>query len=155
MKIFIETADGVMLPEYAHYNDAGMDVRANETVSIYPGECKVVKTGIKMAIPEGVVLDVRPRSGLSLKTSIRIANSPGTIDSGYRNEIGIIIQNNECPVKVDGGRILINDDPIVIKKGDKIAQFVFLNYVKAEFDKIDDVAKIEGDRNGGFGSTGI
>ena len=60
-----------------------MDVRANETVSIYPGETKVIKTGIKMAIPDGIVLDVRPRSGLSLKTSIRIANSPGTIDAGY------------------------------------------------------------------------
>lgn len=154
MKIFIETMDGV-LPEYAHYNDAGMDVRANETVSIYPGETKVIKTGIKMAIPDGIVLDVRPRSGLSLKTSIRIANSPGTIDAGYRGEIGIIVHNIDSPVKVDGGRIVINDDPIIINNGDKIAQFVFMNYVKVEFEKIDDVTKIDGNRNGGFGSTGI
>ena len=75
----IEIEEGVWIPEYANENDAGMDIRANEDMDIYPGETKLIHTGIKVAIPTGFELQVRPRSGLSLKTSIRIANAPGTI----------------------------------------------------------------------------
>jgi dUTP pyrophosphatase len=95
-KVYIEKCrDGVIIPEYARIGDAGMDIRAclDKDVYLFPQDSVIIPTGLKMAIPEGYELQVRPRSGLSAKTPIRIANTPGTIDSGYRDEIGIIIQN--------------------------------------------------------------
>jgi dUTP pyrophosphatase len=92
--VFVEICrDGVDIPQYSRPGDAGMDVCAAEETVIKPGETVIVPTGLKLAIPEGYEIQVRPRSGISLNTPLRIANSPGTIDSGYRDEMGIIIWN--------------------------------------------------------------
>ena len=79
------------IPAYAKPGDAGMDIYALEDFEVAPGERKIIKTGLKVAIPRGYELQVRPRSGTSVKTALRVANTPGTIDSGYRDEIGVII----------------------------------------------------------------
>src|SRR5674476_622467 len=119
--------DGVKLPFYANPGDAGMDVCAAAEVVIAPGETKIVPTGLKVAIPEGFEIQVRPRSGISFKTPLRIPNSPGTIDSGYRDELGIImtntssIDNNEILTIADKGNI---SGTYKISKGDRIAQIV-------------------------------
>jgi len=86
-----------ILPKYAKHGDAGMDVCSVEDVIIQPGETKIIPIGLKFAIPEGYEIQVRPRSGVSFKTSIRIANSPGTIDSGFRDSVGIILHNSNQP----------------------------------------------------------
>lgn len=92
--IFIEKMPQGEIPAYANPNDAGADVFASEDFILQPGETKVLPLKIKIALPDHLELQVRPRSGLSLKTSLRIPNSPGTIDAGYRNEVGIIIENS-------------------------------------------------------------
>ncbi|MFR1518075.1 MAG: dUTP diphosphatase [Clostridia bacterium] len=134
---------GVQLPAYAKEGDAGMDVRAAETVEIRAGETVLVPTGLKMAIPDGYEIQVRPRSGLSLKTPLRLANAPGTIDAGYRDEICIITQNTSP------------DTSYKIEKGDRIAQFVLQKVPKILFKETKDVKQIGSDRGGGFGSTGV
>ena len=160
-----------MLPFYAHETDAGMDIYANEDIIIAPGETKLIHTGLKMAIPEGYEIQVRPRSGLSLKTPLRICNAPGTIDAGYRDEIGIIMQNTSERFYTDGaGEIHVMPDCeknhytidskdnrkgwYDIKKGDRIAQIVLAQVPKMKLKVVDSVSSIEGNRGGGFGSTG-
>ncbi len=141
--VYVEICrEGVELPAYARQGDAGMDVRAAVDMTIEPQKTAVVPTGLKVAIPEGYEIQVRPRSGLSLKTSLRIPNSPGTIDSGYRNEVGVIVWNAS------------NDTPLEIKAGDRIAQFVLQKVPVINFVPVDDVSSIGEDRGGGFGSTG-
>ncbi len=162
-KVHIEVCrEGVSLPVYANIGDAGMDIRAAEDTKLVPGETKVIPTGLKVAIPEGYELQVRPRSGLSLKTPLRIANAPGTIDSGYRGEIGVII-SNMTPISADycstysvdetGGKPGIYE----IKKGDRIAQIVLCRYETMEFEVVEEgrVQTLGLNRGGGFGSTGI
>lgn len=171
IKIYIENVDGLELPFYAHEGDAGMDVRATEDIIIGPGETKIVKTGLKVAIPEGYEIQVRPRSGASLKTKLRVANAPGTIDCGYRNEIGVIITNTskdyyweqdnikKLPltenfihsIDTSGNR----DGYYLISKGDRIAQLVLCKIYKANFEKVDDVSIIGNDRGGGYGHSGM
>lgn len=135
--------EGVVLPCYANEGDAGMDVRAAETVTIQPGETVLVPTGLKVAIPDGYEIQVRPRSGLSLKTALRLANAPGTIDAGYRDELRMILQNTA------------SDTSYTIEKGDRIAQLVLQRVPKMVFRQVDDVKTIGSDRGGGFGSTGV
>lgn len=157
------------IPTYANATDAGMDVYALEDIIIHPGETVLVKTGLKVAIPVGYEIQVRPKSGRALKTKMRVANSPGTIDSGYRDEIGIIIDNIEPPIKdITYTSELVDDKPVYtitsilhgsdmfITKGEKFAQLVLSEKPKAVFYEVDSVSKIENDgRNGGFGSTGL
>lgn len=141
--VYVEICrEGVELPQYARQGDAGMDVRAAVDMTIDPMATAIVPTGLKVAIPEGYEIQVRPRSGLSLKTSLRIPNSPGTIDSGYRNEVGIIVWNSSP------------DTPLEIKAGDRIAQFVLQKVPVINFVPTQDVSQIGEDRGGGFGSTG-
>lgn len=160
-KVYVEICrDGVDLPKYANQGDAGMDVRAAEDITIFPNETKIIPTGLKMAIPEDYELQVRPRSGLSLNTPLRIANSPGTIDSGYRDEIGIIISNisNNCDdlqtytIGEKGNKNGI----YIIKKGDRIAQIVLSRYEKIKFEQVDKgvIRTLGINRGGGFGHTG-
>lgn len=130
-------------PEYAKVGDAGMDIRASEPVCVYPGETKIIKTGLYVAIPTGYELQVRPRSGMSAKTNIRIANTPGTIDSNYRGEIGIIVDNT-------------GNDEYVISVGDRIAQLVLNTVPAIRWCPVENVEAL-GETNrgaGGFGSTG-
>lgn len=134
------------LPTYAHDGDAGADVYAITETLITPKQTVIIPTGIKMAIPKGWMISVRPRSGLSAKTNLRIANTPGTIDANYLAEVGIILENTGSKV-------------ITINPGDRIAQFILERAYKAEFTLTDDVTKhtTENRANAageqGFGST--
>ena len=153
------------MPIYAHETDAGLDIYSTEDINIRPGETILIKTGLKVAIPVGYELQVRPKSGISLKTKLRVANTPGTIDSGYRDEIGIIIENIEQPIQDISYHFDTNNKIVIdsilhgktysIEKGQKIAQLVLNKISKANFILVDTVNKIEGDRGGGFGSTGL
>lgn len=133
-----KTDDSVNLPKYNKVGDSGFDFASNEQVTIAPGETKLVGTGLKFQLPEGFELQVRPRSGMSAKTKLRIANSPGTCDANFTGEVKIIAEN-------------IGHRPIFIEKGDRIAQGIICpvyiaNFVEEEFD--------ETERNeSGFGST--
>lgn len=161
--------ENAKIPQYAHQSDSGMDVYALEDITIGPGETVLVPTGIKVALPPGYELQVRPKSGRALKTKLRIANTPGTIDQGYRDEIKIIIENVDPPIR----RIHISNwniedtDPCIhfsdidfgqsytIGKGEKFAQLILMEVPKAAFYRVDSVHDIGDDRGGGFGSTGI
>ena len=130
-------------PSYAHEDDAGFDFYLPEDFTIKAHEFgKIAPTGVKMAIPTGYELQIRPRSGNSVKTTLRIANAPGTIDCGYRNEIGIICDN-------------IGDTDLEFKAGDRIAQGIFAAVPKGKFNVIKDINTVTGiNRGGGFGSSG-
>jgi dUTP pyrophosphatase len=130
------------IPEYAHPTDAGADVFAVEETRLEPGETKIVKTGIAVAVPAGYEIQVRPRSGLSLKSGLRIANAPGTIDADYRGEIGIIMTNT-------------NDIPYVIDKNMKIAQLVIAPTPMIKWNVVESVEELGTTERGegGFGST--
>ena len=154
------------IPTYAHAGDAGCDVYAVEDCVINPGETKIIPTGLKMAIPEGYELQVRPRSGMSAKTKMRVANAPGTIDSCYRGEIGIIIENIEPNFKDidytfnEDGSIKINSivhgSAFHVTKGDRIAQLVLSEVPKAAFyiiEDIDEYSEFSFRGVNGFGST--
>lgn len=149
------------MPAYAHPTDSGLDIYAVEDITIHPGETVLIKTGIKVALPLGYELQVRPKSGRSLKTKMRVANTPGTIDSGYRDEIGVIIDNIEAPIKditVDyDGKVtsILYGSDMHITKGDKFAQLVLCEVPKASFYEVEQVSEIGEDRGGGFGSTGV
>lgn len=146
------------IPTYAHKGDAGMDVYSTIDVTIAPGETKLIPLGFKVAIPEGYELQVRPRSGFSLKTHLRVANAPGTIDSGYRDEVGIILHNCAPAIQDFGdGRAetCLYGPSYTISKGDRIAQLVLQAVPTALFIKTSDISKIGEDRNGGWGSTGV
>lgn len=152
--------EGIEIPQYAKLNDAGMDIRAAEDAYIHPNQTIIIPTGIKVAIPIGYEIEVRPRSGLSNNTPLRIANSPGTVDSGFRDEIGIIITNTS--------ESYLNNDYIhnlntkgnkqgiyQINKGDRIAQIVLKEVPTINWVIVDSVKDIGIDRKSGFGDTGI
>lgn len=154
--------DAAKMPTYAHLTDAGMDIYLTEDVTIHPGETKLIPTGIKVALPLGYELQVRPKSGRSLKSKLRIANAPGTIDAGYRDEICIIVDNIDQVIKGgeldEAGRLtgILWGRDITLSKGEKIAQLVLSEVPKAVFYEVDNVSAIENDgRSGGFGSTGV
>lgn len=160
MNIYIEKiSEDAVMPFYAHEGDAGMDLCANEDVMIAPGETKLVPTGLKMAIPVGYEVQIRPRSGISLKTKLRVANAPGTIDSGYRGEVCVIMDNISAPNTAEN-RITIEDKgqqgTYLIKKGNRIAQMVIASVEKGEIIECQNVESIDSDRGvGGFGSSGV
>lgn len=131
--------DAVM-PSYAHESDAGMDVRSVEDAEIAPGGRTLIKTGLVANIPQGFEIQVRPRSGLALKHGVTVLNTPGTVDSGYRGEIGVILAN-------------FGDSPFQVRKGDKVAQFVVAPVTRAEVFQVDEVDTTDRGE-GGFGSTG-
>ncbi len=160
VEVYLEVCrEGAVIPSYAKDGDAGMDVCAAEEVLIAPGETVIVPTGIKLAIPVGYEIQVRPRSGISLKTPLRLSNSPGTIDSGYRDELGIIMTNtseSNCGEEIFDIDSKGNRKGIYrIKKGDRIAQIVLQVVPKMKFTVVDSVANIGSNRGGGFGSTGV
>lgn len=130
-----------VLPSYAHPGDAGMDVRSVADLEIAPGARALVPTGLVMALPSGYEAQVRPRSGLALKRGVTVLNTPGTIDEGYRGEVGVILAN-------------FGDAPFAVNKGDRIAQIVIAPVTRAEIVETTEVD--ETDRGvGGFGSTGV
>lgn len=153
--------EGAKMPTYAHTTDAGMDVYALEDITIAPGETKLIPLGIKVALPRGYELQIRPKSGRSLNTKLRIANTPATIDAGYRDEIGVIVENIEQFIK--GGEIdeegkltnILFGSSYTIGKGEKFAQLVLNEVPKAIFNEVESVANVGENRGGGFGSTGL
>lgn len=154
--------ESAVIPSYARCGDAGMDVSAAVEMLIRPGETAAVPTGLKAAIPEGFELQVRPRSGISLNTPLRIPNSPGTIDSGFRDEIRIIITNTSRP-DVSAGCAEVfgisskgnHEGTYLIKAGDRIAQFVLNEVPVIRWKQAASLEGVGKDRKGGFGSTGI
>lgn len=132
----------VELPHYAYSGDAGLDLRANETVDIPPHERVLMPTGLAIALPDGFAGFVQPRSGMALKQGLSIANTPGLIDAHYRGELKII---------------LVNLDPhttIHIERGDRIAQLVIQEVPVVNLIEVDELD--ETDRgSGGFGSSGV
>jgi len=132
--------DPMELPRQQTAGAAGMDLRADETVELAPGERRLVPTGIAVAIPPGFEGQIRPRSGLALKHGLGIPNAPGTVDSDYRGEVGVIL--------VNWGR-----EPVRLGRGERIAQLVIAPVTRAV---LQEVAELPGsDRGGGgFGSTG-
>lgn len=153
------------IPTYANLGDAGLDIYATEDITVHPGETKLVMTGLKMAIPYGYEMQVRPKSGRALKTKFRIANTPGCIDSGFRGEVGVIIDNIEPPIKDieyefdENGEIHIKSihhgSDFTIGKGEKFAQLVLNEVPKVSFYQVETISDIGGDRGGGFGSSGV
>ena len=132
---------GLPLPSYAHPGDAGADLYAREDVTLGPGERRLVPTGIALALPEGYVALVHPRSGLAHRTGLSIVNAPGTIDAGYRGEVQV------CLVNLDPAT------PIELRRGDRIAQLVVQRFETAGFVEVD--ALPDSSRGaGGYGSTG-
>lgn len=142
MKIKVERIDDeIPLPEYQHYGeDAGLDLRAAESSVIEPNEYKMIKTGLKVAIPQGYGGFVYPRSGLALKYGITVLNADGVIDPGYRGEIGVILINHGA-------------QPFEINKGDRIAQLIIHRTFKIEWEEVDNLSESQRGE-GGFGHTG-
>ena len=136
------TANKFELPNYKYDSDAGMDVVANidKTITLFSGESRLIPTGIKVNIPTGYEIQVRPRSGLALKNQITVLNSPGTIDSGYTNEIGIILINHS--------KYEFNIVP-----GMRIAQIVLNKFEKIIWNQVTSFEKTDRGEKG-FGSTG-
>lgn len=153
--------DDAKIPTYAHAGDAGMDIYAVEDITIKPGETVIVPTGLKTAIPLGYELQVRPRSGLSAKSPLRIANSIGTIDANYRGEIGVIITNSNPPItKIEfdeKGNVIdyVYGEDYTITKGMRFAQLVLKEVPTCSFLQVESVADIGEDRNSGFGGSGL
>jgi dUTP pyrophosphatase len=134
------SGDGA-LPEYATPQSAGMDLRASEEVVLEPGEIRSVRTGIRIALPEGYEAQVRPRSGLALRHGISIPNAPGTIDADYRGEI--------CVLLINLGR-----EAFEIRRGDRIAQLVVAPVTRVIWESVEALPETERGA-GGFGSTGV
>jgi len=142
MKVKIINKSKHPLPSYSTGLSAGMDVRAdiNQMLVLLPGERKLVPTGLYIALPKGYEAQMRPRSGLALKSGITLVNTPGTIDADYRGEIGIILINH-------------SSEPFEIHDGDRICQMVINQYEKIEWEECELLdATLRGE--GGFGHTG-
>jgi dUTP pyrophosphatase len=129
------------LPRYAKGGDAGADIVSRIDITLAPGERALVPTGIAIALPDGYVALVHPRSGLAIKHGVTMVNAPGTVDAGYRGELQIILINHDMSQSVS------------FKRGDRIAQLVIQKVERAEFVEVRDLPG-SGRGTGGFGSTG-
>ena len=143
VKIKIVNRGSQQLPAYATPESAGMDLRANvaEPVVLRPWERRIIPTGLYMALPPGYEAQVRPRSGLAFKHGITVLNSPGTIDSDYRGELGVLLVN------------LSNED-FTIQAGERIAQMVIARHEQGEFVEVEELDDTERGA-GGYGHTGV
>ena len=164
-----------IIPKRAHASDAGFDIYALEDKLIEPGETALVKTGLAFELPPGYEMQIRPRSGITLKTKLRV--QLGTVDSGYAGEVGVIVDNNgrttdaidlregrTCPascnqaITLDGDYIPTNEMykafPYIIRKGDRIAQAVIQRLPDVELVEVEELGDSERGA-GGFGSTGV
>lgn len=168
--------EDAVIPKYAHDGDAGFDLVAIEDVIIEPGETALVKTGLAFELPDGYEMQIRPRSGITLKTKLRV--QLGTIDSHFRGEVGVIVDNlatggnyhdyteglvtgnyrvfNGSEVLEVGGKYFdkYTEAPYIVRKGDRIAQAVIAPIARAQFTEVDTLGETaRGD--GGFGSSGV
>jgi len=139
--------DGLPVPAYAHEGDAGADLYCRDDVVLQPGERAVVRTGVAIALPAGYAAFVHPRSGLAATHGITVVNSPGTIDSGYRGEILVVLLNTDPA------------EPFPVRRGDRIAQLVIQQFARARFVQVDslpgsDRGETGHGASGGFGGPG-
>ncbi|MGL5716387.1 MAG: dUTP diphosphatase [Cetobacterium sp.] len=143
VKLVLE--NGVEMPKYMTEGAAGMDVKANisEPVTLKTLERKLIPTGIKMEIPYGYEVQVRPRSGLALKHGITLVNAPGTVDADYRGDVGVILIN-------------LSNEEFVVNPGERIGQLVLQKVYKAEFEEVETAEELSttGRSENGFGHTG-
>lgn len=142
MDIIYKLSEGAQLPSYESEQAAGADIRAylQQDEVIRPGERKLIHTGLFISLPEGYEAQIRPRSGLALKYGVTVLNTPGTIDSDFRGEIGVILINH-------------GDKDFTVKNGDRVAQMVVSKHERGEFIRrfLDETKR----GSGGFGHTGI
>jgi dUTP pyrophosphatase len=145
-----------VFPKYATEGSAGFDLVAIEDTVIDPGQTVLIKTGLSMEIPPGWELQIRPRSGISLKTPLRVANAPGTIDSDYRGEVCVIVTNiaDNHYKSQPGSGDTDGSVTMTVEKGDKIAQAVLCPVSQAHFEIVGTLSKTKRG-SGGFGSTGV
>ena len=142
VQVLIKRLDSsVPLPSYAKGGDAGADLTTRIDFTLAPGERQLVPTGIAIALPDGYVALVHPRSGLAIKAGITLVNAPGTVDAGYRGEISCILINHD------------RSESISFKRGDRIAQLVIQKVERADFIELSELPG-SGRGSGGFGSTG-
>ena len=143
VKIKIVNRGSQQLPAYATLESAGMDLRANitEPIVLHPLERRIIPTGLYIALPPGYEAQVRPRSGLAFKHGITVLNSPGTIDSDYRGELGVLLVN------------LSNED-FTVEAGERIAQMVIARHEQGEFVEVEELDDTERGA-GGYGHTGV
>lgn len=142
VKVKIINKSSNPIPAYATEQAAGMDIRANLPVDVVlkPMERQLIPTGLFIELPDGYEAQIRPRSGLALKSGVTVLNTPGTIDADYRGEIGVVLIN-------------LSDQDFVVKHGERIAQMVINQYTKIEFEEVELLTStIRGE--GGFGHTG-
>jgi dUTP pyrophosphatase len=135
--------DGLPLPAYMSEHAAGADVCAavTEALTLLPGARALVPTGFSIALPAGYEAQIRPRSGLAVRSGVTCLNSPGTVDADYRGEVRVVLAN-------------LGPEPVVIRRGDRIAQMIVAPVARAAFEVVDELpATVRGD--GGFGSTGV
>ena len=177
----VKVREDAVIPEYASELASGFDLVAVEDIIIAPGRTATISTGIAFEIPPGYELQIRPRSGVSLRTNLRIANTPGTVDADYRGEVKVIVDNRanlsdypcDTGYRIDGSLVDLpvltldgnftyvgeSDDPVdyagslVIMRGDRIAQGVICPVVRVEFEEVDELHPTERG-GGGFGHTG-
>ncbi|KFF41345.1 MAG: deoxyuridine 5'-triphosphate nucleotidohydrolase [Candidatus Atelocyanobacterium thalassa isolate SIO64986] len=137
----VKLKDSAIIPKYEHCRDSGMDLISTEEIEIKPGKSKLIKTGISIELPPNTEAQIRPRSGLALKHQITVLNTPGTIDEGYRGEIGVILINHS----------LLS---FKVLPGMRIAQMVIVPIIRVEIEETNSLnSSIRGIN--GFGSTGI
>ena len=134
--------ESIPLPRYAKGGDAGADLVTTKDFTLAPGERTLIPTGISIALPDGYVALVHPRSGLAIKHGVTLVNTPGTIDAGYRGEIACILINHD------------SKESVAFKKGDRIAQLVIQQVERAEFIEVEELPG-SGRGSDGFGSTGV
>lgn len=163
LRVKIKRVKDVELPKYAREFDAGFDLMAAEDVLIQPGETKIISTGLAFEVPPGFELQIRPRSGISAKTRLRVIL--GTVDSGYRSEVGIIVNNISFDTWSNAAKNIDNSyaeetrnkcEPgsYMIRKGDRLAQGVIVPVETAHFVEVDKLS--DSDRgSAGFGSTDV
>lgn len=142
VKILTKRLDpGVPLPTYAKGGDAGADIVSAIDITLAPGERALVPTGISIALPDGYVALVHPRSGLAIKHGVTMVNAPGTVDAGYRGELKLILINHD------------KNESVSFKRGDRVAQLVIQQVEQAEFIEVQELPG-SGRGTDGFGSTG-
>lgn len=143
IKVKIINNSGYPLPAYETFSSAGMDVRAavKEPVVLGPLERRLIPTGLRVQLPHGYEMQLRPRSGLALKHGITLANSPGTVDADYRGEIAVILIN-------------LSNEPFTVNPGERICQMVIAHYTRIEWEAVERIDETERGE-GGFGHTGL
>jgi dUTP pyrophosphatase len=133
--------DCAVTPHYEHDGDAGMDLYAAEDCILGPGERRLIPTGFQVEVPAGYEMQIRPKSGLALEQGITVLNTPGTVDAGYRGEVGVILFN-------------ASDTDFEVRTGEKVAQAVIARVETAEIEEVGELSET-GRGEGGFGSTGL